>query len=427
MPLYSEEVQDIMGRIPGRVLRSGLTVILGIMLLLLCGCYFFKYPEVVSCPVKLTTLHPPQELYARMTGMIERLEVKEYDFVRPGQLIAVLKNTADYSDACRLEKLLGRLTGLVVWDSVVMQEQLSPELQVGEMQTGYIQLYKAWNGFRRYCEQNYLPIKIALQRRQVNKQKEDYRELVKQQELRRQDFELALKQFRRDSLFYHRYKDAVSAVDYEKQMQGYLQKRTAYMDFCSTVRNAGHEVLKQDNVLIDLQIQYEQELDKYRLALDEAYRLLVESYNQWKEKYILESHTEGTVTLAGYWSEKQVVNSGDRIATVVPKEAIQIIGRAVIDMTGIGKVEKGQKVNIKLNGFPYMEYGILRGVVNNISLVANNEKGYIAEIVLTEGMQSSYKEQLKFIQDIEGTAEIITKEERLLNKLINPLKSKLKE
>lgn len=71
--------------------------------------------------------------------------------------------------------------------------------------------------------------------------------------------------------------------------------------------------------------------------------------------------------------------------------------------------------------------GYFGGVVNNISLVANNEKGYIAEIVLTEGMQSSYKEQLKFIQDIEGTAEIITKEERLLNKLINPLKSKLKE
>ncbi len=427
MPLYSEEVQDIMGRIPRRILRLGLTVIFGIMLLLLCGSYFFKYPEVVSCPVKLTTLNPPQELYSRTTGMIERLEVKEHDFVRPGQLVALLRNTANYGDVRQLKKLLDRLGKFVVWDSLVMQEQLSPELQVGEMQSGYIQLYKAWIGFRHYCEQNYLPIKIELQRRQVDKQREDYRELVKQQELHRQNFELALKQFRRDSLFYHRYKDAVSTVEYEKQTQGYLQEKTAYMDFCTTVRNAGHEILKQENALIDLQIQYEQELDKYRQAFDEAYRLLVESYNQWKEKYVLESHTEGFVTLAGYWSEKQTVNSGEKIATIVPKDTIQIMGRAVIDMAGIGKVEKGQKVNIKLNSFPYMEYGMLRGTVNNISLVANNEKGYIAEILLTEGMQSSYKEQLKFIQDIESTAEIITKEERLLSKLINPLKSKMKK
>ena len=175
MPLYSEEVQDIMGRIPRRILRLGLTVIFGIMLLLLCGSYFFKYPEVVSCPVKLTTLNPPQELYSRTTGMIERLEVKEHDFVRPGQLVALLRNTANYGDVRQLKKLLDRLGKFVVWDSLVMQEQLSPELQVGEMQSGYIQLYKAWIGFRHYCEQNYLPIKIELQRRQVDKQREDYR------------------------------------------------------------------------------------------------------------------------------------------------------------------------------------------------------------------------------------------------------------
>ncbi|MCM1032059.1 MAG: HlyD family efflux transporter periplasmic adaptor subunit [Oscillibacter sp.] len=427
MPLYSEEVQDIMGRIPGRILRLGLTVIFGVMLLLLCGCYFFQYPEVVSCPVRLTTLNPPQELYARTTGMIERMEVKENDIVHPGQLIAVLKNTADYDDVCRLEEMLDKLGGVVAWDSVVVREELSPELQVGELQAGYVQLYKAWIGFKHYCEQNYLPIKIELQRRQVDKQREDYRELQKQQELRRQDLELALRQFRRDSLFYHRYQDAVSAVEYEKQMQGCLQKKTAYMDFCTTVRNAGHEVLKQENVLVDLRIQYEQELDKYRQAFDEAYRLLVESHNQWKGKYVLESHTEGTVTLAGYWSEKQVVNSGDKMATIVPKDTVQIVGRAVIDMSGIGKVEKGQRVNIKLNSFPYMEYGMLRGIVNNVSLVANHEKGYIAEILLTEGMQSSYKEQLRFIQDVEGVAEIITKEERLLSKLLRPLKSKMTE
>jgi hypothetical protein len=38
-------------------------------------------------------------------------------------------------------------------------------------------------------------------------------------------------------------------------------------------------------------------------------------------------------------------------------------------------------------------------------------------------MTSSYRENLKFIQQMDGTAEIITKEMRLITRLINPLRA----
>ena len=70
-----------------------------------------------------------------------------------------------------------------------------------------------------------------------------------------------------------------------------------------------------------------------------------------------------------------------------------------------------------------MEYGMLKGVIRSISLVPDS-RGYIAEIELINGMSSSYhRENLKFIQQMDGTAEIITKEMRLLTRLINPLKA----
>jgi hypothetical protein len=51
-----------------------------------------------------------------------------------------------------------------------------------------------------------------------------------------------------------------------------------------------------------------------------------------------------------------------------------------------------------------------------------DEKGYIVEITLNEGMVSSYSEQLKLVQEMEGTAEIITKKMRMIYRFINPLK-----
>ena len=117
-----------------------------------------------------------------------------------------------------------------------------------------------------------------------------------------------------------------------------------------------------------------------------------------------------------------MINAGERLATIIPNEETIIIARAFIPSSGLGKVEPGQKVNIKLSGFPYLEYGVLTGVVNTISLIPE-EEGYVAEIKLSDGMKSSYSETLIFIQQMDGTADIITEETRLIYRLINPLRT----
>ena len=66
---------------------------------------------------------------------------------------------------------------------------------------------------------------------------------------------------------------------------------------------------------------------------------------------------------------------------------------------------------------------MLRGIIKSISLVPDS-RGYIAEIELSKGMSSSYHSvNLKFIQQMDGTAEIITRDMRLITRLINPLKA----
>jgi len=88
-PIYSDEVQEIMGRIPGWVVRWGLSVIFAIFIVLLGVAYFFKYPEVVTSSIVLTTTNPPTELIARSTGKVEHILVENGQSVLPNELIAV--------------------------------------------------------------------------------------------------------------------------------------------------------------------------------------------------------------------------------------------------------------------------------------------------------------------------------------------------
>ena len=53
--LRSEEVQEVMNRVPPAILRYGSGVLLGIVLLLLGGSAWFSYPETVVTEFTLAT------------------------------------------------------------------------------------------------------------------------------------------------------------------------------------------------------------------------------------------------------------------------------------------------------------------------------------------------------------------------------------
>jgi hypothetical protein len=54
------------------------------------------------------------------------------------------------------------------------------------------------------------------------------------------------------------------------------------------------------------------------------------------------------------------------------------------------------------------------------------EEGLIADIELTGGMTSTYSEKIRFIHQMDGTADIIPIDTRLLNRFINPIINVLK-
>ena len=62
--LRSEEFQEIVEQSPRWMIRSGISLVLGLLLLLLAGSYFFKYPDVIE--TKITLSADPRSLgYAK--------------------------------------------------------------------------------------------------------------------------------------------------------------------------------------------------------------------------------------------------------------------------------------------------------------------------------------------------------------------------
>ena len=56
--LRSEEVQEILGEVPAWILRRGITLTAIIVVVILLGSAFFKYPDVITSSVVLTSTNP---------------------------------------------------------------------------------------------------------------------------------------------------------------------------------------------------------------------------------------------------------------------------------------------------------------------------------------------------------------------------------
>jgi hypothetical protein len=76
----------------------------------------------------------------------------------------------------------------------------------------------------------------------------------------------------------------------------------------------------------------------------------------------------------------------------------------------------GQDVIIKLDNFPYQEFGSLDGTVTSISSVPK-ENNYLVEVSLTD--RTNYDSRIDLKQEMQGTGDIITQDKRLFEKIFN--------
>lgn len=104
--LRSEEVQEVMGQIPIWIVRWGITILFIVVLSLLVGSYFFKYPDLITTEMTLTSRNPVVEVVARSSGKISGLYVMNGQEVNSGAPLAVIENTANTEDVFRIKKLL---------------------------------------------------------------------------------------------------------------------------------------------------------------------------------------------------------------------------------------------------------------------------------------------------------------------------------
>ncbi|MFN8239487.1 MAG: HlyD family efflux transporter periplasmic adaptor subunit [Bacteroidales bacterium] len=413
--IYSEPVRDLMGTPPSALVRWGTGVIFLVIMLLIILSWCIKYPDIVRAPAVISTQNPPEVVLSKVTGRIKHLYVSENDTVKYGQILGVVESGASI-DQFRVLKIFS--------DTFNVSQSVSlgsvPDLSdLGELQDVYGVLRKSVADRDNFLRNNIYASRIRSSRDAITQIQIKIGSYLEKQKAARDIYETELKKLGRAEKLAA--DSTLKANDYDIAKQSLRQKETELNQINIDIQDAKIELNRKQEEFSEYVNKQQEETELYLNSVDEAFRSLRASITKWELDYLFVSHVDGTVSLPRVWNVNQIVNSGQQVLTVLPFERGEYLGRITLTLEKSGKVRPGNFVNIKLAGYPYLEFGMLRGVISLKSPVVSDES-YLVEVIFPDGLKTSYGKSIEFTQNMQGTAEIITEDLRLLQRIVAPFR-----
>ena len=414
--LYSDPVREIMGNPPRKILRWGTTVMFSVFVMFILFAWLIRYPDIIPSPIEITTENPPVTLDSKISGRIKHLNINDKEVVSKGQVLAVMETAASISEI----EALRYFTDTITIINTLSIESLPELSELGELQIYYGSFRKALLEYQNFIKNDLYGNKIESSKERLS-QIAIYIDGLRQTEKLYSE-NLILDSIRHQrSLSLFKADTAIPAGELEKSEQTFLKQK---IDFNSIRNEISAKLIDQTNeaeLLREYSLKKNEEIENLFSALNESFGNLYAQVKMWENNYLLISPIGGIVTFTKFWSENQSVNRDEPVLAIVPENPGKFIGRIKLKMQRSGKVKLGQDVNIKLSSYPYLEYGMIRGKIKTISLVPASD-AYIIELDLPNGLTTLYNHKLDFNQEMQGTAEIITEDIRLLQKIVNPFR-----
>ncbi|MNS71998.1 Hemolysin secretion protein D, chromosomal [compost metagenome] len=411
LKIYSEEVRDVLTDPPKAILRWGNTFLFVFVIILFLLSWCIKYPDIVSAPIVITTNIPPEKVIAKATGKIETILVQDKAMVLENTPLAIIQNTANYRDVFLLKKLLETHTNGANFDF----KQLST-VQLGDIESAYAGFHAAY--IANELNNDLQPYKVEGNAQNSESVQITARLTILQQQKSLNESELLLQKSdvnRYETLFN---KGVISAQDFENKKLGYLQAEKSYRALLSSISQLKSALIDNSKNSKSNKINRTKEEVNLESNKTQAFYQLKKVVKDWELTYVLQSSVTGKVSFLQIWTANQTITAGDAIFAVIPTLEKGYIGKLKAPALNSGKIQVGQEVNIRLTNFPDSQYGMLNGKIKNISLTPDKDGNLWIDVVLPKKLETSYHKTIPFQQEMSGSAEIITEDLRLTERLL---------
>lgn len=420
--IRSDEVAEIIGRMPHWLIRRGMSVIGLLIMVILIGAYFFRYPDLIPIKVIISSGNPPVKLVARNSLPIQKIFVVNDQTVAANQSLCVFANAARYEDVMTMAGLVSELDTSLDIRHAVHVLPFPAGLQLGDLQANYVELYQAVEGYKFFLHNNAYDATIGNLSTQVGYSSQLQQEQHNKQTLQQTQLAIQQRQFAADSSLLT--DKVISRVEYEESKKRLLdQQMNAGNNKTAVLQNKLQQSEYQKNIALTT-VQKQNEENGLQQKMRDAVQRFQGAFAQWEQNYVLKSPSAGKVSFFSIWKENQFVPAGQGIMMIIPPTQ-EFVVRGTAGADRYGKVKTGQKVLLKLPAYPYEEYGMLEAMITRRSVVAM-DNNYAIEMKLVNGLVTNSHKKIPATPLMEADAEIITEDKSILGRLFEKIIGKVR-
>ncbi|WP_162144494.1 HlyD family efflux transporter periplasmic adaptor subunit [Aquimarina latercula] len=418
-------MKEVLYKTPNWIITWGNTIFLLFIGLLLLLSWLIKYPDVILSEAIITSSNPSIKIIAQNNGKIQHLFISENEIAKENKWLCIIENTADYKDVLKLKEfLLPKKT--LLNDSLLFKsvENLKyPNLNLGEIQQNYNDFLKAAKEYGNFIKNRPQLVSNEYNQQRLKKYYLLKQELFSQKKLASKKQKLLQEDYDRNLILFK--KGVISKKELENKEITLLEQQQSLKNIDSELARLETEVnlvLREASGLSMNDIEFVLE---YQTNLVNSYYVLIETIDNWEQKYVLKSPIEGRVNFFNFWSKNQFVKQGDNFSIITPITQDTVFARVKIPIQNAGKIKKDQQVLIKLNSYPFEEYGVILGKIKQITSVSDNNF-YTGYVLLENGLSTTYDKELELKNELLGNAEIVTENLRLIERFFYKIIKQIK-
>lgn len=421
----TEEIQDIIDKMPTSFGVYVTYIILFVVGLLLFFGWIVRYPDVVTGVFTVNTETASIKLISASNGKLKLNDIKSQQEVKENQILAWIDNSANPADIQWVKNTVQTID-LQTDDASNIYKVLPRNKPLGELTAAYTEFLQALKSLGDFQSNKLIQKQISTVNELLAQEANSLRVIQQQKENSLNTVSIGDKFYSRDSILYSN--KVLSASEFDHSKLAKITTNNQHQEILKELSATYEKISGTKQTVKELEIQKIETERAAILRLTTAKNTIFAQIKDWENRYLLKSPFAGRIQFLRFWNNDEFVQSGEALFTIVPHNT-KMIGQVILPSKGAGKVKVGQEVIIKLDNYPYMEYGSVRGFVSDISLTTNTQatttgaiETYLVSVKLPSKLKTNYGSILDFKNEIKGSAEIITKDRRFIERFFENLK-----
>lgn len=406
-----EVAQEIISRKPDFFEKWSLLVFFILLLLLLIGTWFIRYPDIIEGSAILTGDNAPKEIVPKQSGRLTALFIKNNQQIKQGEIIGWLESNASTEEVIELSKRLESSTELLGQSNpgAIAAAFTQRFKNLGELQLPYQTFISAWQQYNDYLVNGFYYRRKGMLHTDIASLQNIKGKTSTQKELTQQENELAKKTFEMNEILYR--DKVISAEEYRQAQAALVNKQ-------KTVPQMDVNIISQQNQIRDKQKEIDQlnhDIFQQQKIFEQALHTLKSNVDEWLRNYTIKAPVDGQVVFVLPVQQNQYIQQGKLLGYVNPPES-KYYAEVKLSQRNFGKVDSGMKVQLRFDAYPYQETGFVPGTLNYISKVAI-DSGFLGTVKLDKGLITNQNKEIQYKTGLKAQALIITKDMRLLERL----------